>query len=208
MYPSLQSPLWQHGKRIGNCLGIPRPVSIAQAIVDSEQARGAKGGGAPSCSMVVRLKNQRVPAGWTPNPGSLYRNLISGHTVWVPCTEEPKVRLALECHVPQQFIEVQGQNFIIRTPDLERLDECDPACTICGDAPFPGQQLLDRDVPADLAVTCQRCYPSYLCNLCLCKPMICLACLEPGEESTLDHKSGRRLAALKVFWERDWQKPT
>ena len=144
----------------------------------------------------------------TPNPSRLFRNLISGHTVKVPCTEEPKVRLALECHVPQQFIEVQGQNFIIRTPDLEWLDECDPACTICGDAPFPGQQLLDRDVAADLAVTCQRRHPEYLCNLCLCKPMICLACLEPGEESTLDHKSGRRLAALKVFWERDWQKPT
>ena len=102
--------------------------------------------------MVVKLKNQRVPAGWTPNPSRLFRNLISGHTVKVPCTEEPKVRLALECHVPQQFVEVQGQNFIIRTPDLEWLDESDPACTICGDIPFPGQLLLDRELGEDRPV--------------------------------------------------------
>ena len=151
--------------------------------------------------MVVKVKNQRVPAGWTPNPGQLFYNRLSGRQCWVPCTEEPKVRLSLAYNVPQQFIVLQGESFIISTPDLKYLDTCEPACTICGDTPFPGQELLDRDRQEDYAATCQRCYPEYLCNLCLCDHNLCLACLEPGEEGELDDKSRRRLAALKGYWE-------
>ena len=151
--------------------------------------------------MVVKLKNQRVPAGWTPNPGKLFYNLLSGQPYWIPSTEQPKVRLALEYHVPQQFVALQGESFIIRTPDLEYLDTCEPACTICGDTPFLGQKLLDRECLADIEASCQRCLPEYLCNLCLCYHNLCLACLEPGEEEELDDKSRRRLAALKGYWE-------
>ena len=153
--------------------------------------------------MVVKLKNQRVPAGWTPNPGQLFYNRLSGQQCWIPCTEEPKVRLALAYNVPQQFIVLQGESFIISTPDLEHLDTCEPACTICGDTPFPGRQLLDRELKADYEATCKRCHPEYLCNLCLCEHNVCLACLKPDEEGSLDHKSRCRLAALKVYWERD-----
>ena len=151
--------------------------------------------------MVVRLQNQRVPQGWTPNPGRFFYNCLTCHNCWIPFTEEPKVRLALACNVPQHFIVLQGDGFLISAPDLPYLDKVEPACTICGDTPFPGQELLDRDFEADFEATCQRCHPAYLCNLCLCDHKVCLACLEPEEEDMLDDKHRCRLAALKRYWE-------
>ena len=155
--------------------------------------------------MVVKLRNQRLPAGWKQKRGEFFYNCLSGQQYWIPCDEKPKVRLALIYNVPQQFIVLQGESFIIRTPDLEYLDTCEPACTICGDTPYPGQKLLDRELKKDREKTCERCCPEYLCNLCLCEHNVCLACLEPEQEISLNHKSRCRLDALKVFWDRDWQ---
>ena len=115
--------------------------------------------------------------------------------------EEPKIGLALAFNVPQLFIVLLGDcSFLVSAPDLEWLSGDDePACTICGDTPYPGQRLLDH-VP-DFESTCQRCHPEYLCNLCLCDHKVCLACLEPREEDLLDDKRRCRLAALKQYWE-------
>ena len=147
--------------------------------------------------MVVRLQNRRVS-------GRYFSNCISGHKCWIPFTEEPKVRLALAFKVPQLFIvtspDLLGDcSFLVSSPDLEWPGDDEPACTICGDKPYPGQRLLDH-VP-DFESTCQRCHPEYLCNLCLCDQKVCLACLEPEEEDMLDDKHRRRLAALRHYWE-------
>ena len=77
------------------------------------------------------------------------------------------------------------------------------ACTICGDAPYTGQNLLDRDTIEDRLRTCQRCMPGYLCGLCRWEKspgnVVCLACVDSEDECLLGDNS--RYAALKGYWE-------
>ena len=112
-------------------------------------------------------------------------------------------------YVPQKFVVLlNASEFVVTVPiDLEWLDDDgDECCTICGDVPSQGQPpLLDRDMPADAAQTCQRCTPAKLCAPCrveLHSPrggtIACLACLEPDEERGLADK--RRLEALQAWW--------
>ena len=139
--------------------------------------------------------------GWKPTSGRFFHNLVTGVAFWVSCTKEPKLALALALNVPQLFIvSVDDRSFVTSAPDLEWLSTGEePACTICGDTPYRGSRLLDRDF--DLDSTCQECYPEYLCMLCLCDHKVCLACLQPWEEELLDDKRRRRLAALTHYWD-------
>ena len=149
--------------------------------------------------MVVKLKNRRIAP-----QGQFFRNAVSGVESWVPEGWKPKVWLALAHNVPQQFISLLDcQSFAVVVPDHDYFDMADElSCTICGDAPYPGQKLLDRDLEWDRRQTCQRCEPDYLCDLCRCEPspgnFACLACLYPEEECRLG--DNRRLAALQMFW--------
>ena len=83
------------------------------------------------------LKNKCIAAGWKPNRRKLVYIRLSGQHCWIPCkeipgTEELKVRLTLAYQVPQQIIVLEGENFSIRTPEIEPLDTREPACRICG----------------------------------------------------------------------------
>ena len=159
--------------------------------------------------MVVKLKNKRIP-----RESKLFRNAISGAEAQVPASWEPKIWLPLMLNVPQQFVTIQDdQSYVVLVPDHDFIyDAPDVSCTICGDTPYSGQALLDRDLPGDEERTCYRCVPAYLCARCRIElprsklspgGVVCLACVEQNEEGLL--VDNRRLLALKMFWDEDSQ---
>ena len=113
--------------------------------------------------------------------------------------QDPKQCLALAIYVPQQAIVLQYDSFLVSVPEFEYLDMDHVACTICGGAPYSGQDLLGRDNDS----TCQRRSAAYSCKLCRWEPLpgyrVRLACIESEAEDMLTDK--RRLASLKRFWE-------
>ena len=87
-------------------VGLAGSVSIAQPIIET---------------MPTRAK------GWTANSRKLFYNRLGGTPCSFPCTDKPKVRLHLGYYLPQRFVVLQGETFIIRTADLEHLYTCEPA---------------------------------------------------------------------------------
>ena len=151
-----------------------------------------------------RLRNMRME-----RPGRRFRQAISGDELVVPSGREPRASIALALNVPQKFVVLLNDSeFVVQVPiDLDWLDDDgDECCTICGDVPSQGQPpLLDRDMPADAAQTCQRCLWEKLCAPCRVElpgpqggTIACLACLEPEEASGLADK--RRSEALEAYW--------
>ena len=151
-----------------------------------------------------RLRNMRME-----RLGRRFRQAISGDELVVPSGREPRAYIALALNVPQTFVELLNDSeFVVQVPiDREWLDDPgDECCTICGDVPSQGQPpLLDLDLPADAAQTCQRCAPEKLCAPCRVElpgpqggtTIACLACLEPEEERGLADK--RRSKALRAW---------